>query len=339
VPTLLSNWITLEKVTDDGGEALEQDGQLLKMGGKYYSLRSLAPYARHLPLSLTTIMHAELGGRLREIQQVVLALHMALSKLTISLAGGVGISFANCSVSAAIVLLRSFSTGTPLLKSTILELPCAVTLSVRSPPRAVQDYGQFNQMHAFALWRKHFEHRAEGAVFLGPASGKSTGLHATKLKKEFKEEFLGQFAGSPPTDIGLLADWEDFKEELRTSTSKLPTTFHDNWLEHNLRRHHWLGRVWRTKVKDSSTILSPIHGAMTLHEVTDLDENAQILIEANSAKAAPFFFPKVPTSEQEKVFSAVQLACDRALKGLVINLKDLHEADPLGLKFPATINT
>ena len=335
VTTMLTNWITLETASDVTG--LEQDDHLLKMGGLYYSLRTLAKFERHLPISLTTFGLTELGGRLGELQQAVLALNTALSKLTILLAGGIGLSFSHCSVSAAIILLQSFSTGGPLLKGTILELPCSVTLTVRTPPRAVQDYGQFNQLHAFALWRKMANSRAEGAVFLGPSTGKPSGPHTVKLTKPFKEEFLCQFE-PPPTELQAMSQWEEFKTVLMPGKTALPTTFSDNWLEHNLRRHSWLGRVWRTKEKDSIFTLSPIRGPMTLNELTDLVDHAQISLEANSSKAAPFFFPKVSTLEQEKIFSAVSLVCDKVREGLAFNLKDLHEADPLGLKFPSTIS-
>lgn len=336
VTTLLDNWITLDTSSDVTD--LEQEDHLLKMGGKYYSLRTLAKFERHLPISLTTIGLDELGGRLRELQQAVLALNTSLSKLTISLTGGIAVSFSHCSVSAAVILLKSFSTGGPLLQGTILELPCAVTLTLRDPPRAVQDYGQFNQIHAFALWRKHFNNCAEGAVFLGPGPGKASGPHTVKLKKQYKEDFFGQFE-SPPTNLAQLAAWNYFKdEEVMPGKTALPSTFTDTWLEHHLKNHTWLGRVWRAKEKDSTTILSPIRGPMALRELTDLVDQAQITLETKSSKAAPFFFPKVPSTEQEKIFLAVTQACDKALKGLAFNLKDLHEADPLGLKFPTTIS-
>jgi hypothetical protein len=179
--------------------------------------------------------------------------------------------------------------------------------------------------------------RAEGAVFLGPSTGKPSGPHTVKLTKPFKEDFFRQFE-PPPTELQTMSQWEEFKQDILPGKKALPTAFSDNWLEHNLRRHSWLGRVWRTKEKDSIFTLSPIRGPMTLNELTDLVDHAQISLEANSSKAAPFFFPKVSTLDQEKIFSAVSLVCDKVREGLAFNLKDLHEADPLGLKFPSTIS-
>jgi hypothetical protein len=231
------------------------------------------------------------------------------------------------------VLIQALSLGGGISNDIILQLRCSVSLSLDVRiPRAAPEYGGFNQLHAFARWRHDRRHSDGSAVFLGPAKGKPSGVHSSKLNKPERDEFIDLFDPTGSLNMECIATWGSFVEDLRKHTTKIPTLFRDEWLAHNLSKHKWLGTAWRAKA-DSS--LSPTCSPMTIKEILELYDEPQIFVSPEG-KAAPFKFPKT-AREKEIICSAVTLVCDKVLNNFSGNIKDLHAPDPLGLKFSPTI--